>query len=120
MGAVEELVVGASQDFELAKRYKKANEFTIAMLLYSEATAKVLKALFVRHTGKEAPQGASIGYLAMRLRVPRDLFDEDAMQALEEEQGAAADASQSAEEKTLYLEGVVKRLLDYGMAYVWA
>lgn len=120
MGKVEELLEGASQDFGLAKRYKSSGEFTISMLLYVEATDKVLRALFIRDTGKEAPPGASIGYMAMRLRMPRELFDDASMQALTDTQALPAEPELGIGEKALYLDGVVKRLLDYGMAYVWA
>ena len=121
MGRIEEMLVGASKDFDLAKRYKHAGEFTIAELLYTEAIEKILKALFIRGTGNEPPSGASIDYLAARLKMPRELFEETTLQGMEEEQADAyAETKKSAEERTMHMDGIVKRLLDYGMAYVWA
>jgi HEPN domain-containing protein len=121
MGRIEEMLVGASKDFDLAKRYKNAGEFTIAELLYAEALEKVFTALFIRGTGNAPPSGTSISYLATKLKMPRELFDETTRRCVDDEQAKAyVETDRSAEERALYMESAVKRLLDYGMAYVRA
>ena len=123
MGRIKEMLVGASKDFDLAKRYRHAGEFTIAVLLYTEAIEKVFKALFIRRTGNEPPSGASIDYLATRLKMPREVFDKTTLQYVdsnEEQMRTSAEAGEGVEERALYMDGAVKRLLDYGMAYVRA
>jgi HEPN domain-containing protein len=118
MGRIEEMLVGASKDFDLAGRYRHAGEYTISVLLYTEAIEKIFKAMFVRRMRKEPPSGASIDYLAMRLHTPKEIFDDETLQYVDErgEQVKSADASGSAEERALNLEEVAKRLLDYSMA----
>jgi HEPN domain-containing protein len=121
MGRIEEMLVGASKDFALAERYKQAGEFTISVQLYMEAMEKIFSALFIRKTGNRPPSGASIDYLSMRLKMPKEIFDESTLHRVdkddEPEAEAYAEAGKGAEERALFMDGVVKRLLDYGMAY---
>ncbi len=118
MERIEEMLVGASKDFDLAKRYKQAGEFTIAVLLYTEATEKVLKVLFMRENRKEPPIGASIEYLALKARMPKELLEDTALQYADSDDQVNADSR--VEERALDMEIAVKRLLDYSMAYVLA
>lgn len=123
VGRIDEMLVGASRDFNLAKRYKQAGEYTISVLLYTEALEKVFRALFIRRTGNEPPSGASIDYLALRLRMPKEIFDETALLGVDsdrDDKQTNAYADKSVEERALDMEDVVKRLLDYGMACVHA
>ncbi len=123
MGRIAELLVGASKDFDLAKRYRHAGEFTISVQLYTEAIEKIFKALFIRGTGNEPPSGASIDYLSMRLRMPKELFDETTLQCVDSDDAqidAGVSVGKGVEERALYMDSAVKRLLDYGMAYVRA
>jgi HEPN domain-containing protein len=122
MVRIAEMLAGAEKDFALARRYKEAGEFTISVLLYTEAIEKIFKAIFIRRTGKEPPGGASIDYLAMRLHMPKEIFDDTTLQCVDEdeERVGAYETGKSAQERALDMEDVAKRLLDYGMACVRA
>jgi HEPN domain-containing protein len=121
MERISEMLVGASKDFDLAKRYKQAGEFTIAALLYTEATEKILKALFVRENRKEPPIDASIEYLALKTRMPKELLEDTALQYADSaDEQMKAGTGKGTEERALDMESAVKRLLDYSMAYVLA
>jgi HEPN domain-containing protein len=122
MRKVRELVVKASQDFELAKAHKQLREYVTATVLYNKAVEKVLKALFISKTRKEPPANASIDYLASRTGVPEEIsvyisslrddnvggIGDDGLVDLE-----YASIDSSAERRAFYMDGLAKRLLDY-------
>lgn len=120
-----ELVARAARDFELAKRYKQLQEYMTATLLYTKAVEKMLRALFINKKRREPPVNASIRYLAREIGVP----DEVSMYiACVEQKDTTADPAEiteltestyvnGAEAKAYYMDGLVKRLLDYINSY---
>ena len=128
MKKAKELIARASKDFELAKRHKQVKDYVTATILYTSAVEKVLKALFINRTKKDPPKNASLQYLAMRVGVPDEV---SVYMSSMEESAATADpadfsnmeevtrgrAGGSAEVKAYYMDGLVKRLLDYVNVY---
>lgn len=128
MRKVRDLIAGAQKDFELAKRHKKIREYVTATLLYTSAVEKVLKALFISRTRKEPPKDASIRYLAIRAGVPEEVsvymatmeeseYTADPTDFSHMEEMTQGPAGGGAESKAFYMDGLVKRLLDYMYAY---
>jgi HEPN domain-containing protein len=125
MKRVRDLMTRATKDFELAKRHKQVKEYVTATLLYTSAVEKVLKALFISKTKREPPADASIHYLARYTGVPEEVsvyiasMDENEATAdpAEISELVESTADRSAESKAFYMEGLVKRLLDYMYAY---
>jgi HEPN domain-containing protein len=125
MRKVRDLITKATKDFELARRYKQLKEYVTASALYTSAVEKVLQALFISRTRRDPPANASIHYLARHTSVPEEVSVYIA--AMEENESTADPADiyelvedtseRSAEAKAFYMEGLVKRLLDYMQAY---
>lgn len=115
------LVRRASRNFELARRYRKEGDVAVATLLYNKAVSGVMRALYLNKTGKSAPQGVSIGYLASRTEIPVEVeqYIASVMETDDEkeevESMALGDVEQRRsrmESSLLYIDGLVKRLLD--------
>jgi HEPN domain-containing protein len=118
------LVKGASKNFELARRYKKEGDVAVATLLYNKAVSGVMRAIYLNKTGKSAPTGASIGYLASKTELPIEVeqYIASVMETGNEEEelealalGDAEQRKSRTESSLLYIDGLVKRLLDNAM-----
>ena len=120
-----DLIRGASKNLELARRYRSRGDVAVATLLYHKAVSGVMRALYFRKTGRNAPPDASVRYLSSKASLP--LGVEEYMRSVmevEPEEGAIesfempeAYADTRGEGKLLYLDGLIKRLLDYASAY---
>ena len=127
MRRVRELLAKAAEDFELAKRYTKLKEYATATLLYNKAIEKVLRALFIVRTRKEAPNTASIRYLTLKTKMPEEISTD--ILSLDERQGVMGEEAieevsyeeigtfNTPENKVLERNNLARRLIEYGMAY---
>lgn len=129
MRKVRELMAKAMKDFELAKKHKQTKEYVTATTLYTNAVEKVLKALFISKTKRDPPRNATIHYLARRTGVPTEvsmyMASIEESSAMEDpadflgidDEIAGSPTGKNAETEAFYMEGLVKRLLDYVYAY---
>ncbi len=113
----------AQKDLELARRYRSRGDIAVATLLYNKAISGVMRALYYRKTGRNAPPDASVEYLSSKASLP-DEVAEYVRSVMEPENEAEELASMEVTEtygggngKLLYLDGLIKRLLDYASAY---
>ena len=113
----------AERDLELARRYRSRGDIAVATLLYNKAISGVMKALYYRKTGRHAPPDASLEYLSSRASLP-DEVEEYVRSVMEPETEAeelqsleVTDTYSGGSGRLLYLDGLIKRLLDYASAY---
>jgi HEPN domain-containing protein len=113
----------AQKDLELAREYKSNGDIAVATLLYNKAISRVMRSLYYRKTGRHAPREASVGYLSSKANLP-DEVEEYVRSVMETETREEEIASIEVMEtykggsgKLLYLDGLIKRLLDYSNAY---
>ena len=120
------LIKGAKRNFELARRYRSAGNSAVATLLYSKAVQGVLRALYLRRNGRDAPEEASLGYLASRTSIPEEVEDYIVSVMEPEESGGELELMEISEpyvrrgrfeNSLLYLDGLTKRLLDCAGVY---
>jgi HEPN domain-containing protein len=123
MGNGKGLIDGASKNLELARKYKSSGDIAVATLLYNKAISGVMRALYFRKTGRHAPVDASVEYLSSKASLP-DEVEEYIRSVMEtesvEEQIESIEVAETysgGSGKLLYLDGLVKRLLDYSKAY---
>jgi HEPN domain-containing protein len=123
MGKERDLIKGASENLELARRYRSRGDIAVATLLYNKAISGVMRALYHRKTGRTAPPDASLEYLSSRASLPEEVgeyvrsvmepeTEEEELDSLEVKETYTGGGG-----KLLYLDGLIKRLLDYASAY---
>jgi HEPN domain-containing protein len=118
---MESLLKKATRDFELAKKYRDRKELVTASLLYHSAMENALKALVLEQTKRKPPERASVGYLAMKVRLPEEistdiafLEDESAVDVMEAE-GIEVDRREKYND-VLSKGSIVRRLISYAEA----
>ncbi len=120
-----DLIRGASRNLELARRYRSRGDVAVATLLYNKAISGMMRALYFRRTGRHAPPDASLGYMSSRAGLPDEVDEyirsvmetESPEEGIESIEAVEAQAGRREEGKLLYLDGLIKRLLDYASAY---
>jgi hypothetical protein len=120
----KDLIKGANRNLELARKYRNRGDIAVATLLYNKAISGVMHALYVRKTGRSAPPDATVQYLSSKANLPDEVGEyirsvmetesnEEEMESIE----LAETAGLKTEGRLLYLDGLIKRLLDYASAY---
>ncbi|MDE1865252.1 MAG: hypothetical protein KGH94_01270 [Candidatus Micrarchaeota archaeon] len=113
----------AKRDLELARKYRSKGDIAVATLLYNKAISGVMRTLYHRKTGRHAPPDASLEYLSSRASLPDEVEEyvrsvmEPETEAEELEALEVNDTYQGGSGKLLYMDGLIKRLLDYANAY---
>ncbi len=113
----------ARKDLELARKYRSKGDIAVATLLYNKAISGVMRALYYRKTGRHAPSEASLEYLSSKASLPDEVEEyvrsvmepetvEEELESFELKETYAGGGG-----KLLYLDGLIKRLLDYSNAY---
>jgi HEPN domain-containing protein len=123
MGKGEDHIRMASKDLALAREYRSRGDIAVATLLYNKAISRVMRMMYYKKTGRHAPRDASLGYLSSKAKLP-DEVGEYVRSVMEPESEAEGLESMELTEtytggsgKLLYLDGLIKRLLDYSDAY---
>jgi HEPN domain-containing protein len=123
MGKETDLIKGASMNLELARRYRSKGDIAVATLLYNKAISGVMRALYKRKTGRSAPTEASLEYLSSKASLPEEVAEyvrsvmEPETEAEELESLEIKETYSGGSGKLLYMDGLIKRLLDYASAY---
>jgi hypothetical protein len=111
------------KDLELARKYRSKGDVAVATLLYNKAISGVMRSLYYRKTGRHAPPDASLAYLSSKTSLP-DEVGEYVRAVMEPESEAEELGSMELSEtykggsgNLLYMDGLIKRLLDYTNAY---
>ncbi len=125
----ESLLKKATQDFELARKYRDAKELVTASLLYNSAIEKVLKALIMAKTRRKPPEKASLEYLATQARLPEEMaidlssMDDEMEDIMEEElemenlqEYKHSNIDQKEYNNVLNKSNIVRRLISYAEA----
>jgi HEPN domain-containing protein len=118
-----DLIRGANKNLELARKYRSRGDIAVATLLYNKAIAGVMRALYYRKTGRNAPPDASVRYLSSKASLPQEVEEyvrsvmEPETEAEELESLEVVDTYSGGSGRLLYLDGLIKRLLDYASAY---
>ncbi len=125
----ESLLKKATQDFELARKYRDAKELVTASLLYNSAIEKVLKALIMAKTKRKLPEKASLEYLAEQARLPEEMaidltsMDDEMEDVMEEElemenleEYKYTNIDQKEYNNILNKSNIVRRLISYAEA----
>jgi len=112
----------ARKDLELARKYRSRGDIAVATLLYNKAISRAMRMMYYKRTGRHAPRDASLGYLSANANIPDEVAEyiRGVMEPSEEEQMGSFDLAEVASDsggKLLYLDGLIKRLLDYSNAY---
>ena len=124
MGRTRSLIKKAIADFELARRYKDTKESVTASLLYSRATEKVLRAMFITKRHRTPPKSASISYLANKVELPNYISETivspgsagiDGMDEIDEKYPQMYER-QSPVQARIRKRDALKRLIDYARA----
>ena len=116
-------IMTAEKDLELARKYRSKGDIAVATLLYNKAISGVMRTLYHRKTGRQAPPDASLEYLSSKASLP-DEVEEYVRSVMEPETVEEELESMEVKEtylggsgKLLYMDGLIKRLLDYANAY---
>jgi HEPN domain-containing protein len=119
----DDLIKGANKNLELARKYRSRGDIAVATLLYNKAIAGVMRTLYYKKTGRHAPTDASLQYLSSKAILP-DEVEEYVRSVMETETDAeqlesmeVTDTYTGGGGRLLYLDGLIKRLLDYANAY---
>lgn len=113
----------AQKDLELAREYKSKGDIAVATLLYNKAISGVMRSLYYRKTGRHAPREASVEYLSSKANLPDEVEEyvrsvmETETREEEIESIEVMETYKGGSGKLLYLDGLIKRLLDYSNAY---
>jgi HEPN domain-containing protein len=123
MGKESDHIKKARKDLELARKYRSKGDIAVATLLYNKAISAVMRSLYLKRTGRHAPPDASLEYMSSRASLPdeveeyvRSVMEPETMEE-ELESMEVKDTYAGGGGRLLYLDGLIKRLLDYANAY---
>jgi hypothetical protein len=111
------------KDLELARSYRSRGDVAVATLLYNKAISRVMRMMYYKKTGRHAPREASLSYLSSKAAIPDEVgeYIRSVMEVeTEEEQLGSFQLQETSADgggKLLYMDGLIKRLLDYSNAY---
>lgn len=124
MGREWKLIKRASKDLELARAHRSEGNSAVAAFLYNRVVEDVLRALYVRKNGRDAPKDVSLEYLASRTKIPSEVSDyiSSVMEPVgddsdAEELGSIDVAKERQGGSLLYLDELAKRLVDCAKVY---
>lgn len=123
MAREKDEIRAVEKDLALARTYRSKGDVAVATLLYNAAISKVMRMLYFKKTGRHAPRDASISFLSSRANLP-DEVDEYVRSVMEPETAEEGiesfevkDTYSGGSGKLLYMDGLIKRLIDYTAAY---